>query len=159
MREEIADDRSVSFLWRNAKREIVATRFLVCHFKTNRLLFLQTIYLGGCIGRKNFPLQRKVYKKLHVQITWPTAYHNNFTHLKDLTSWKKRVKCVWRAAQRGLHGWLLSYADLGDTSTPELFVYHEKIFEPPDIEFFHFLGQGPLPSRIRYVIEGCISKY
>lgn len=49
---------------------VVTTRFLACCFKTGRLLFLQTIYVGdGLEGEKKIPLQRKRYKKLHVQIT------------------------------------------------------------------------------------------
>lgn len=47
--------------------------------------------------KKNFPSQRKIYKKLHVQITWPAAYHNIFTHLKDLVQWKGKE-------QRGFEG-------------------------------------------------------
>lgn len=46
---EIADERYIAFLRQNSKRDIVITWFLVCYFKTNRLLFLQTIYLGGFI--------------------------------------------------------------------------------------------------------------
>lgn len=39
---------------------------------------------------------------------------------------RKRAKRVWRAARRSLHGWLLSYAELRNTSIPEIFVYREK---------------------------------
>lgn len=59
---EIADDRSISFLRQGSRREIVITRFLVCHFKTNRLLFLQNICLGGWIGRKIFLCKEKRIK-------------------------------------------------------------------------------------------------
>lgn len=123
---EIADDGSISFLRQDSRRRGCYNTVSCVPFQ-NKQTFVFTNHLcGGMDWKKNFPLQRKMYKKLHVQITWPTAYHNIFTHLKDLTSREERVKWVWRAARRGLHGWLLSYADLRGTSTPELFVYHEE---------------------------------
>lgn len=39
----------------------------------------------------------------------------------------------------------------------EIFVYHEKIFEPPNVECT-FLGMVFLPSGIKYVSEACVFK-
>lgn len=50
------------FSGRTQKRDIVITWFLLCSFKTNRLLFLQTIYLGGFIWRKIFLCKEKFIK-------------------------------------------------------------------------------------------------
>lgn len=95
---EIADKRYIAFLRQDSNKERYCYNTVSCVLFQNKQTFVFTNHLfGGIYLKKNFPSQRKIYKKLHVQITWPAAYHNIFTHLKDLAQWKGKK-------QRGFKG-------------------------------------------------------
>lgn len=67
---EIADKRYIAFLRQDSNKERYCYNTVSCVLFQNKQTFVFTNHLfGGIYLKKNFPSQRKIYKKLHVQIT------------------------------------------------------------------------------------------
>lgn len=146
---KIADDKSISFLRQDSRRRGCYNTVSCVPFQNKQTFVFTNCLFGGMDWKKNFSLQRKMYKKLHVQITWPTAYHNIFTHLKDLTSQEKREVGVKGSPAR--LAWMVAFLCRSQGYIhPELFVYHEEnIWVTKYLILSHFGGKVLLPSRIR----------
>lgn len=89
------------------------------------------------IWRKISLWKRKIQKKLHLHTTCPAAHHNIFTHLGDFTECEGEKRGS-RAAQRGLRGWLLAYAQLRNTSIWEYLFIMKKYLSPSYWILSHF---------------------